>query len=98
MEPAGQYVEKKLRASKSLKILFDAERAKTEIARMVRLAREKAGMSQRELAKKAMTTQAVVARLESGNDARMPSLELISRLLSAAGAELELSCKFSKAV
>jgi len=40
------------------------------------------------------TTQAVIARLEAGSDARMPSLPLIARLLHAAGAKLELVCRF----
>ena len=61
------------------------------------MAREKSGLSQRELAHKARTTQAVVARLELGNDPRMPSLMLITRLLKAANAHLELRCVFGKA-
>ena len=50
--------------------------------------REHAGFSQRELARRTETTQAVVARLELGGDQRMPSLALISKLLHAAGAKL----------
>ena len=75
----------------------EKEKTKTEIARLVQMAREKSGMSQRELARKAGTTQAVVARLELGTDARMPSLMLIARLLKAANAHLELRCVFGKA-
>lgn len=88
------YVEKKLKSSKTLRLLFEEEVAKTDIARMIRSAREKAGLSQRELALKAETTQAVVARLELGNDQRMPSLGLIARLLHAAGGKLEIICRF----
>ena len=95
LEPARPYVKKKLKSG-PLRVLFEEEKAKSEIARMIRSAREKAGLSQRELAAKAGTTQAVVARLEMGTDQRMPSLSLISRLLSAAGAKLELVCKFNK--
>ena len=95
LEPAKAYVQKKLRPY-TIRLLFEEERARTEIARIVRTAREHAGMSQRELAKRAKTTQAVVARLELGNDQRMPSLALISRLLHAAGAKLELVCRFNK--
>ena len=95
LKPARKWLNRQLR-NKTLKILFEEERARTDIARMIRAARERAGLSQRELAAKAKTTQAVVARLELGSDKRMPSLSLISRLLSATGATLELSCKFSK--
>jgi len=93
LTPAKGYVQKKLR-SKSIRLLFEEERAKSEIARIIRTAREHSGLSQRELAKKADTTQAVVARLELGTDQRMPSLALIAKLLHAAGAKLELVCKF----
>lgn len=61
-------------------------------------ARERVGFSQRKLAQKAGTTQAVVARLEAGSDPRMTSLMLITRLLKAAHAHLELRCVFAKAV
>lgn len=94
--PARPYLNKKLK-NQTIRILFDEEKTKTDIARLVRMAREKSGMSQRELARKARTTQAVVARLELGNDPRMPSLMLITRLLKAANAHLELRCVFEKA-
>ncbi|OYZ11955.1 MAG: hypothetical protein B7Y39_19070 [Bdellovibrio sp. 28-41-41] len=96
LAPARTYIEKKLR-DKTIKVLFDEEKTKTEIARLVRTARESAGLSQREIAIKAKTTQAVVARLELGTDTRMPSLMLIVRLLKAANAHLELKCIFDKA-
>ncbi len=94
--PAKPYVERKLK-DKTIKVLFDEERTKTEIARIIKMAREAAGLSQREMAIKAKTTQAVVARLELGTDNRMPSLMLIVRLLKAANAHLELKCVFDKA-
>ena len=95
MTPARTYLEKKLKV-KTIKILFDEEKTKTDIARLVRSAREAARFSQREMATKAETTQAVVARLELGTDKRMPSLMLIVRLLKAANAHLELKCIFDK--
>ncbi len=57
--PAKPYVEKKLK-DKTIKLLYDEEKIRTEIARVVRLARERAGFSQRKLAEKAETTQAVL--------------------------------------
>jgi ribosome-binding protein aMBF1 (putative translation factor) len=91
--PAGSYIQKKLE-NKTIRILLDEEKTKTEIARIVSTAREKAGLSQREFARLAGTTQAVVARLELGTDRRVPSLMLICRLLKAANAHLEIKCVF----
>ena len=53
---------------------------------LVREARTRAGLSQRQLAERARTTQSVVGRIEAnlGN----PSVETIERLLAAAGFEL----------
>jgi len=94
--PARPYIEKKLK-EKTIRLLVDEEKTKSQIARLVRTARERAGLSQRDLAKLADTTQAVVARLELGTDERTPSLMLICRLLKAADAHLELRCVFDEA-
>ena len=53
---------------------------------MVREARQRAGLSQRELARRAATAQSVVARIEKGDTD--PSLGTLVRLLEAAGFEL----------
>ena len=92
---ARPYLKKKLK-NKSIKILFDEEKTKMELGRIIRAVRVRVGMTQMELATKANTTQSVVARLEMGTDGRMPTLLLISRLLRAAGAHLELKCTFDK--
>lgn len=59
------------------------------VAAIVRTVREGAGLSQRALAARAHTTQAVVARIESGASA--PSLDTLRRLVTAAGYEVQLS-------
>ena len=92
-----QYPLGEFRDTPTAKVLCVFFKTKSEIAQLIRTAREKAGLSQRELAHKAGTTQAVVSRIESGNDSRMPSLTLIYRLLSAADAKLELKCIFDNA-
>jgi transcriptional regulator with XRE-family HTH domain len=56
-------------------------------ARILREARTRAGLTQRQLAEGAKTAQSVVARIESG--ATSPSWETLSRLLEAAGFALE---------
>lgn len=52
-------------------------------------ARTRAGLSQRELAQRARTSQSAVARIESG--AVSPSLETLRRLVAACGFDLRLS-------
>jgi len=67
---------------------FQREQAISEIARLVRDARLKAGLTQAQLAKKAQSSQVVIARLESGTDQRIPSLDLLERIASALKAKL----------
>lgn len=55
-------------------------------ASLLQTARERAGLSQRELARRARTAQSVVARIELGETS--PSLPTLTRLLRAAGFQL----------
>jgi transcriptional regulator with XRE-family HTH domain len=61
------------------------------IADEVSRARQRAGLSQRELATRAGLTQAAVSRLESGD--RLPRLETLLALAEAAGHVLEIRLK-----
>lgn len=54
---------------------------------ILRQARERAGLSQRALAERAATSQSVVARIELGTTS--PSWETLSRLVTAAGFDLD---------
>ena len=53
---------------------------------LLRQARQRAGLTQRELARRAATSQSVVARIEQGRCD--PSTATLTRLLAAAGFEL----------
>lgn len=55
---------------------------------LVREARTRAGLSQRELANRAGTAQSVVARVERGQTS--PTLETLRRLLVASGFNLRM--------
>jgi transcriptional regulator with XRE-family HTH domain len=55
---------------------------------LVREARRRAGLSQKQLAERAGTTQSAIARVESGTTA--PSMERISELARACGFDLEV--------
>ena len=57
-----------------------------DAARLVRDARQSAGLTQRELARRAGTSQSVVARIETG--VTDPSTGTLHRLAAAAGLEL----------
>lgn len=75
---------------------FEHEKAISEIARLVRDARQRAKLTQAALAKKAKTTQTVIARLESGTDRRIPSLDLLERIARAFKARLQVSFAYRK--
>jgi transcriptional regulator with XRE-family HTH domain len=55
---------------------------------LLRSARRRAGLSQRELAERTGTSQSVVARIELGEAS--PTWETLSRLVGAAGFELDV--------
>ena len=62
------------------KPLLDQARLRVAIARQIKLARERAGLTQAELAKALGVTQPMVGRLESLKDMRLPSIELLARI------------------
>ena len=55
---------------------------------LVREARKRAGLTQRELAERAGTTQSAIARLESGRT--RPTFENVLRLLRLCGMDLDV--------
>ena len=63
-----------------------SEASNTVAAGLVLLAREQAGLSQRELAERAGVAQSEIARIESGK--REPSIPTLQRILAGAGLEL----------
>ncbi|MGB9305004.1 MAG: helix-turn-helix transcriptional regulator [Mycobacterium sp.] len=58
---------------------------------LLRIARSRIGMSQRELAEAAGLPQSTIARIESG--ARQPSLPVLARILAAVELELRITVK-----
>jgi transcriptional regulator with XRE-family HTH domain len=55
---------------------------------LVREARRRAGLSQRELAERAGTTQSAIARLETGRST--PSFDTVLRLVRLCGLDLDV--------
>lgn len=68
---------------------YDALEKEFALAAAVIEARNRAGLSQRALARKMGTTQPVVARLESGR--ARPSLRTLERFAHATGSRLQIS-------
>ena len=93
---AKSFVAKLLQDSE-IRIHFDVERTRTELAAAIRAGRKRAGLTQAQLAKKIQSSQSVIARLEGGGDQRMPSLPLLAKIAKACDGTLELRLKFSEA-
>jgi predicted transcriptional regulator len=69
---------------------FQREMLINQIAKFLIQMRKEEGLTQKELAIRAHTSQSVIARLESGTDSRMPSLDLLTRLAQATNARLQI--------
>ncbi len=67
-----------------------------DAARILRYARHKAGLSQRELATRAGVPQPTVARIESGSV--VPRVDTLDRLLFACGMSLEVMPRIGEGV
>lgn len=76
---------------------FEKRQAVGQIAQFVRDSRRHAGLTQTELAKRAGTSQSVIARLESGNDSRIPSMDLLHRIAFALSGRLVITLERKKA-
>ena len=82
---------KEKQADPEFEKLYNRSKVISEISQKVYELRISAGLSQKEIADKANTTQPVVARLESGKDTRTPSIELLNKLATAANKSLNIS-------
>jgi|GEM_PF-807676 len=88
---------KKLLQDPEVRIYYMQHKAQSDIAMAVYSARKKAKLTQAALAKKAGTTQGVIARLEGGKDSRMPSIPLLASVAKACGGFFEFGFTFKKA-
>ena len=88
------HIKEQYAKSKTFAKHYDRELLINSIAKLAVELRKHKHFTQQELAKKAGTTQSVIARLESGKDTRIPSLGLLLRIATASGEKLNIS--FSK--
>lgn len=68
-------------------------RAQSEIACRIQWAREKAGMTQAQLAKRLGTTQSAISRLEDPDSRFVPSLATVVRAAQALDLVLEVKLR-----
>lgn len=89
-------IKQELKEHPELADAYQEELLINAISRMVAEMRRKAHLTQTELAKKAKTSQSVIARLESGKDSRVPSLGLLSRVANAAHAKIKINFEMGR--
>ena len=81
-------MKRQMFARQGFKEAYDALEPKYVLISAMLDARNKKGMTQADIAKRAGTTQSAIARFESGRT--NPTLDFATRLSSALGAKLEI--------
>lgn len=85
----SEFVERRSRKSATYRKTFARTLQQIDLAVLVREMRESAGLTQTELARKAGTTQSVIARLEDA-EYTGHSLTMLERIATACGIALKL--------
>jgi ribosome-binding protein aMBF1 (putative translation factor) len=85
----SKVVEERTRRSAAYRKTFERTLQQIDLALLVREMREGAGLTQVELARKAGTTQSVIARLEDA-EYTGHSLSMLERIAGACGVNLKL--------
>jgi len=80
----------------AFRLAFDEHRFYLQIAHLVSDLRERAGLSQVALAKKAGVSQPMIARLEKGDSSRTPRFDTIFRILRVLGYTMSLQVQKEK--
>lgn len=86
---ALKIIDRMVGQDKELRDLIEAETVNVRVARMLYDARNKAGLTQKELAKLVGTTQSVIARLEDA-DYDGHSLTMLSRIAAALNKRVDI--------
>lgn len=91
--PLKKVLEKKLK-DPAFRIYFEESKSLSQLCSAISQARQARGQTQGVLAEACGTSQSVIARLENGNNGRVPSLELLGRIAKAL--KLNLMVGFEK--
>lgn len=88
MDDLDKYIEHRKRRSKAFSGSFDVGYHEFKIGAILKLAREKSGMTQDEVARKLKTKKTAISRIE--NHAEDMKLSTIERFAHAVGKEVKL--------
>jgi len=86
------FLKSKLK-DKEFKLSFEEVKMHLKIARVVEELRINANLTQAQLAERANVSQPMIARIERGDQNRVPTLSTINKVLSALGYEVDLVIK-----
>ena len=87
-----KYVKSKLK-DKEIALSYERVKMHLKIASIIEDLRIKEGLTQAQLAKRAGVSQPMIARLERGDQDRIPTLATINKVLQALGYEADLIIK-----
>lgn len=87
MSSVGQ-LKKRWRSDSEFREAYNALNPEFQLAHRLIAARDRAGLSQAEVARRMGTTQSTVARLESGQ--KLPAMSSLQRYAEATGHRLEV--------
>jgi predicted transcriptional regulator len=87
-----KYLNSKLK-DKQIAVDYEQVKMHLKIAKIIEKLRLKKGLTQSQLAKKANVSQPMIARLERGDQDRVPTLATINKVLAALGYEADLVIK-----
>ncbi|MFC1521741.1 multiprotein-bridging factor 1 family protein [Elusimicrobiota bacterium] len=86
---ALEILHRRIEKNPHLKRMYEEERVNLQASIEIREAREKAGLTQAQLAKLIKTTQSVIARLEDA-DYRGHTLKMLERIATALNRHVEI--------
>jgi len=93
----GKAFFQELEKDPGFRLLVEQQKEKFLLATAIKKARERAGLSQAQLAKRIGTKQSAISRVESGVYRSVPSLVFLQKVAIACGAQLGISFNFHKA-
>src|SRR3990167_3021226 len=90
-------IEKRVMSNPETKALYERKRREIELALLMRKTREKANLSQEDVAERMHTTRSAVSRLESSGTGRhSPSLETLLKYAQALGYSMKINLVHAK--
>ena len=92
---ASKIIERMVGQDQELRDMIAAETINARVAQMIYDARNKAGLTQKQLAKLVGTTQSVIARLEDA-DYEGHSLNMLNRIAAALNKRVDIRLVASK--